>query len=179
MSTAAIGQPDPGILAARIPSVDFTQTLMKLQRATHLIASTLDFDLLVDRVVNDIACSIGCVEVNVWLRDDEKEEMVLQGGRGCTHYEKGNRLQVGKEGMVGHVAASGCMRYAPDVDLDPYYIGCEAQTRSAVTIPLKSDGRVMGVLSIDHSERDAFSDDELKAIWLYLQSLPKLSQYTE
>jgi hypothetical protein len=24
-----------------------------------------------------------------------------------------------------------------------------------------------------------FYDDELKAIWLYLQSLPKLAQYTE
>jgi phosphoserine phosphatase RsbU/P len=165
MGTAAIGQPDAAFIPVRMRSAaDFTQTLMKLQRATHLIASTLDFDLLIDRVVNEIACSIGCVEVNVWLRDPEKEEMVLQGGQGCTHYTKGNRLQIGKEGMVGHVAASGCMRYAPDVHLDPYYIACEARTRSAVTIPLRSGERVMGVLSIDHSEKDAFSEDELKVL---------------
>src|SRR5581483_2624539 len=138
MSTVATGLPDAGLLSSRLhSSADFTQTLMKLQRATHLIASTLDFDLLVDRVVNDIACSIGCVEVNVWLRDDETNEMVLQGGHGCTKFEKGNRLQIGREGMIGHVAGTGCTLYAPDVALDPYYIACEARTRSAVTIPLK------------------------------------------
>jgi phosphoserine phosphatase RsbU/P len=39
----------------------FVQVLTKLQRATHLIASTLDLDALLDRVVNDIATSIGSV----------------------------------------------------------------------------------------------------------------------
>ena len=165
MSTVAIGQPDLAFIPGRArSSAEFTQALMKLQRATHLIASTLDFDLLVDRVVNDIACSIGCVEVNVWLRDPEKDEMVLQGGHGCSQYMKGNRLQIGKEGMVGHVAASGCIWYAPDVAVDPYYIACEARTRSAVSIPLKAGERIMGVLSIDHSESDAFSEDELKVL---------------
>ena len=165
MGTVVSSQPNAAFIPPRIhTSADFTQTLMKLQRATHLIASTLDFDVLLDRVVNDIACSIGCVEVNVWLRDDEKQEMVLQGGQGCTHYAKGNRLQIGKEGMVGHVAASGCIWYAPDVDLDPYYIACEVRTRSAVSIPLRSGDQVTGVLSIDHCDRDAFSADQLKVL---------------
>jgi sigma-B regulation protein RsbU (phosphoserine phosphatase) len=165
MSTVAANEPDATFVPAGIhSSAEFTQTLMKLQRATHLIASTLDFDVLVDRVVNDIACSIGCVEVNVWLRDYETNEMVLQKGHGCTKYEKGNRLLIGKEGMVGHVAASGSTLYAPDVDVDPYYIACEPGTRSAVTIPLKLDDQVTGVLSIDHCDRDAFSDDQLKVL---------------
>ena len=45
-------------------SCEFVQVLMKLQRATYLIASTLDLDALLDRVVNDIATSIGSVEVS-------------------------------------------------------------------------------------------------------------------
>src|SRR5260370_33435905 len=85
-------------------SYEFTQVLMKLQRATYLIASTLDLDALLDRVVNDIAAAIGNVEVDVWLRDGDTSEMVLQGVRGCTKYKKGARLQIGREGMVGHVA---------------------------------------------------------------------------
>ena len=40
--------------------------------------------------------------------------------------------------MVGHVAATGHMRYAPDVDLDPYYIPCEPDTRSEVTFRSRS-----------------------------------------
>jgi sigma-B regulation protein RsbU (phosphoserine phosphatase) len=103
-------------------SREFIQVLMKLQRATNLIASTLDLDALLDRVVNDIADSIGNVKVAVWLRAGDTEEMILRGVRGCTKYQKGDRLQIGRQGMVGHVAATGKMRYARDVHQDPYYI---------------------------------------------------------
>src|ERR1700740_3378011 len=92
-------------------SCDFVQALMKLQRAAQLITSTLDLDALLDRVVNDIAASIGCVEVTVWLRDIESDEMVLHGVRGCTMNLKGSRLKIGREGLVGHVAATGRTRY--------------------------------------------------------------------
>jgi sigma-B regulation protein RsbU (phosphoserine phosphatase) len=145
-------------------SCDFIQTLMKLQRAAQLITSTLDLDTLLDRVVNDLAESLGGVEVAVWLRDDESDEMVLRGARGCTLHKKGARLKIGVEGMVGHVAASGKMRYAPDVDRDPYYIACEPGTRSAVTIPLRVSDAVIGVLCVDHGETGAFSNDQLQVM---------------
>src|ERR1700752_790545 len=119
--TATVQPPSarpPGIQSA----CEFVQILMKLQRATYLIASTLDLDALLDRVVNDIATSIGNVEVSVWLRDGGGDEGVLHGGRGCTKYTKGARLQIGRQGMVGYVAATGKMRYAPDVHQDAYYI---------------------------------------------------------
>jgi sigma-B regulation protein RsbU (phosphoserine phosphatase) len=137
---------------------------MKLQRATGLIASTLDLDALLERVVNDIAATIGNVEVAVWLRAGNTDEMVLHGVRGCTKYGKGERLQIGRQGMVGHVAATGKMRYARDVHQDPYYIGCESDTRSEVSIPLKTGGLVIGVLCVDHRQTDAFSDDQLKVL---------------
>jgi sigma-B regulation protein RsbU (phosphoserine phosphatase) len=145
-------------------SCEFVQVLMKLQRATYLIASTLDLDALLERVVTDIATSIGNVEVAVWLRDGETDEMVLHGVRGCTSYKKGARLQIGREGMVGYVAGTGKMRYAADVRNDPYYIACEPATRSEVTIPLKAAGTVIGVLSIDHCQVDAFSSDQLQVL---------------
>ena len=137
---------------------------MRLQRATNLIASTLDLDALLDRVVNDIADSIGDVKVGVWLRAADADEMVLHGVRGCTSYRKGDRLQIGRQGMVGHVAATGKMRYARDVQQDPHYIACEPATRSEVSIPLKSAGLVIGVLCIGHHQVDAFLDDELKVL---------------
>ena len=145
-------------------SCDFVQTLMKLQRTAQLITSTLDLDTLLDRVVNDLAESLGSVEVAVWLRDPESDEMVLRGARGCTLHKKGARLKIGVEGMVGHVAATGKLRYAPDVDRDPYYIACEPGTRSAVTIPLRVSDEVMGVFCVDHGEIGAFSDDELQVL---------------
>jgi phosphoserine phosphatase RsbU/P len=146
------------------PPGEFVQVLMKLQRATNLIASTLDLEALLDRVVNDIADSIGDVEVAVWLRASDTDEMVLHGVRGCAQYRKGDRLQIGRQGMVGYVAATGKMHYARDVRQDPYYIVCEPATRSEVGIPLKISGLVIGVLLVDHHQTDAFSDDQLKVL---------------
>lgn len=141
---------------------NFVQALMKLQRAAQLITSTLDLDSLLDRVVNDIAASLGCVEVSVWLRDQQTNEMVLHGVRGCTAYKRGARLQIGCHGMVGHVAASAQLRYAPDVTMDPYYIACEAETQSEAAVPLILAGEVIGVLAIDHKQINAFSKDQLQ-----------------
>lgn len=145
-------------------SCDFVQALMKLQRATTLIASTLDLEALLERVVHDIATSLGNVEVSVWLHAGDTEEMVLHGVRGCTQFRKGDRLAIGQRGMVGHVAASGKMRYARDVRQDPYYIACEPATRSEVTIPLKTEGRIIGVLCVDHNQTNAFSGDQLRVL---------------
>ena len=165
MATSIATGTSHGFIPAHMhSSCDFTQVLMKLQRATYLIASTLDLDSLLDRVVNDIASSLGNVEVAVWLRSDDSDEMILQGVRGCSKFCKGERLRMGREGMVGRVAATGKMRYAPDVRKDPYYIGCEPETLSEVAIPLKAGGRVIGVLSIDHRQIDAYSPDQLKVL---------------
>ena len=143
---------------------DLVQALMKLQRTAQLITSTLDLDALLQRVVNDLAAAIGCVEVAVWLRDDENGDMVLRGVRGCTLNKTGARLKVGCEGMVGHVAATGRMRYAPDVRVDPHYIPCEPDICSEVDIPLVTNGEVIGVFSVAHTQADAFSGDQLQVL---------------
>ncbi len=146
------------------PIRTFVQALMKLQRDAQLITSTLDLDVLLERVVNDVAASIGCVEVSVWLRDWETNEMVLHGIRGCALHKKGSRLKIGEEGMVGHVAATGRMRYAKDVSVDAYYVPCDAETQSAVDLPLKAGGEVIGVLGVDHKQTNAFTDDQLQVL---------------
>ena len=143
---------------------DRVQELLKLQKAAQKISSILDLDQLIDKIVNDIACSFGCAEINVFLHEPENCEMVLAGVHGCSVHHKGHRLKVGKEGLVGYVAATGQMRYAPDVTVDPYYIACEKDTHSEVAIPLLVEGELVGVFTASHHEPDAFDADQL---WLF------------
>src|SRR5712675_1290164 len=107
------------------------EDLLRLQKASQRISSLLDLDQLIDRIVNEIACSFGLVEANVYLYEPNREELVLACVHGCTRYEKGHCLKLGK-GLVGYVASTGHMRYAPDVREDPYYIPCEESTLSEV-----------------------------------------------
>ncbi len=135
--------------------------LVRMQKFAQRITSTLDLEELVPRIVDEVATSLGCVEINLYLRDPEQPGFVLAGVRGCTVYGKGHHLKPGA-GMVGHVAATGQMHYAPDVTRDPYYQACEPDTRSEVAIPLQREGELVGIFTASHCELNAFCPDQLR-----------------
>ncbi len=144
--------------------LDQVEHLLKLQKWAHKITSILDLDELITKIVDDVAAAFCCVEATIYLHDEERGELEMAGVHGCTLHDKGSRLKVGKEGMVGYVASTGQMRYAPDVRKDPYYIACEEAALSEVAIPLLVDGRLVGVFAASHHELDAFTREHLR--WL-------------
>ena len=148
----------------REPQAEQIDDLLKLQRAAQKITSILDLDELIDKIVTEVKESFGCVEATIYLHDEANQELVLTGVCGCTAYGKGDRKKIGKEGMVGYVAATGKMHYAPDVRKDPYYIACEPSTLSEVAIPLHVEGRLVGVFSTSHHELDAFCPTQLRLL---------------
>jgi phosphoserine phosphatase RsbU/P len=143
---------------------DLVEELQRVQKTAQTISSILDLDQLIDKIVNDVAQSFGCVESSVFLHDEERQEMVLASVRGCRQHGKGHRLRIGQDGMVGHVAATGRMHYAPDVREDRYYISCENLTRSEVAIPLKVGERLVGVFTASHPDLDAFPRPKLRIL---------------
>src|SRR2546425_6405933 len=150
---------------ARPLHIEQVEDLLKLQKAAQKITSILDLDQLIDQIVNDVARSFGCIEANLYLHDEANAEVVLAGVHGCTLHGKGQRLKIGKEGMVGYVASTGQMRYAPDVRKDQYYIRCEDSTLSEVAIPLHSgDGGLVGVFTVSHPELNAFPAERLRLL---------------
>jgi phosphoserine phosphatase RsbU/P len=151
-------------LPARPPLDWQIDSLQKIQKAAQQISSILDLDELIDNIVNEVSRSFGLVETSVYLHDELNAEMVMTGVRGCTVHDKGFRLKIGKEGMVGYVACTGQMRYAPDVRKDPYYIACEDTTHSEVAIPLRVGERLVGVFTASHPDLDAFPRQQLRLL---------------
>ncbi len=145
-------------------STELMEDLIRLQKASQRISSILDLDELIDRIVNEIACSFGLVEANVYLYEPDREELVLACVHGCTVHDKGHCLKLGKEGLVGYAAATRQMRYAPDVREDPYYLPCEESTLSEVAIPLLVENQLVGVFTASHPELDAFRPQQLKIL---------------
>ncbi|MFZ1928819.1 MAG: GAF domain-containing SpoIIE family protein phosphatase [Candidatus Sulfotelmatobacter sp.] len=147
------------------PALDSqVDSLQKLQKAAQKISSILDLDQLIDNIVNDVAHSFGLLETAIYLHDEARGEMVMGGVHGCSIHSKGFRLKIGKEGMVGYVASTGQMRYAPDVRKDEYYVACEASTHSEVAIPLQVGERLVGVFTASHPDLDAFPRQQLRLL---------------
>ncbi len=163
MATFPQGVITDSVTARPVP-LDQIEHLLKLQKWSRKITSILDLDELIDHVVNDVSCAFGCVETNLYLHDEKRGDLEAAGVHGCTTQCKGSRMTVGKGGMVGYVASTLQMRYAPDVSQDPYYVACEESTRSEVAIPLLVDGKLVGVFSASHHELDGFPREQLRML---------------
>jgi len=153
----------PALASPETSNLKLTE-MLRLHKAAQRITASLDVDDLIERIVAEVAGSLGCVEIGLFLYDREQQELELAGVQGCSVHGKGHRLKVGTEGIVGYVAATGQMRYAPDVRRDPYYMPCEPETRSEVAIPLHVEGELVGVFLASHCEVDAFSAAQLRLL---------------
>lgn len=158
----------PNFVGAEIPAralpADLIEDLQRVQKAAQKITSILDLDQLIDSVASEVMHSFGCAKTGIYLHDEAHGEMVLAGVEGCSEHDKGHRLRVGQDGMVGHVAATRQLHYAPDVRNDPYYITCGPATLSEVAIPLRVGDRLVGVFTASHPELDAFPRQQLRIL---------------
>ncbi len=137
--------------------------LLRLQRAAQQISSILDLDLLLDRIVNDVAITFGAVESSILLKNDETGLYEFAAIHGCTEHMKCSCIPLGR-GLIGNVAATGRYIYVPDVSKDSRYMPCEDETQAELDIPLKVNGEVIGIFSISHHDVDPFSPEQVKLL---------------
>ena len=68
-------------------------------------------------------------------------------------------IPLGK-GVCGTSAAENRTVVVPDVHLFPGHIACDSASASEIVVPIRKDGKVIGVLDIDSPEKDRFSDGD-------------------
>lgn len=68
------------------------------------------------------------------------------------------RLKIG-QGITGMAASTGKSRMVNDVRSDPDYITVKDDIMSELVAPMVVDGQVIGVISLDSTRLDAFSDE--------------------
>ena len=74
------------------------------------------------------------------------------------------RLKIGREGIVGWVAAHKTAFNVPDVTQDSRYVEGVPGTKSEIAVPMIAGDRVIGVLDVQRSEINAFNDDDLRVL---------------
>lgn len=154
--TTSVSAASPQTLERRV------RQLLLLQETAKKVNSILDLERLLDEIVGRVAEAFGCNRTAVLLKDEDTNELEMIALRGFSNVHlKGYRFKVGGEGMVGHVSATGKMRYAPDVQKDPYYVVSETTTLSEVDIPLISRGKLIGIFNAQSSLLDAFSREQI------------------
>ena len=132
----------------------------------RLVTSTLDIEAIYTRSVNLIVERFGFYYASIFIIEENGLNAVLQEGTGKVGEKlKENRhsLPVGSNSTVGKATGSGEVVVINNTAIDPLhkFNPLLPETKAEAAIPLKIGNRITGVLDIQSTEVNAFSEDEI------------------
>jgi len=143
-----------------------SERLALVAEVARQIGVVRDLDELLHETAERIVEAFGYDYVAIMLLDPETEELVFRTGAGvfAGRTPEGFRQRI-KEGMIGWTAYLGETLLSNDVTQESRYIAPFLyETRSELDVPLKHQGRVIGVLDIQSSRLNAFDDQDVRAM---------------
>jgi len=131
--------------------------------------SELELRTLMTNVVNSISRQFGFYHAALFLLDAPGEWAELRAASsegGQRMLARAHRLRVGQEGMVGYVSQRGEPRIALDTGRDAVFFDSPdlPMTRSEATLPLRARGQVIGVLDVQSTEPEAFTQEDVAVL---------------
>ncbi len=137
-------------------------------QVSRSVSSILDPDRLIRTVVELIRERFGLYYVGLFQVDEDGEWAVLQAGTGQAGQAmrtRGHRIAVG-EGMVGWSIANAQARVASQAEADVVRLSTTElpDTHSEAALPLRTRGQVIGALTVQSDQADAFDEDAMAAL---------------
>jgi len=139
-----------------------------LYQTSQGLASSLDTDELIKDVVNLLQQNFGYYHTQVYLMDPSSSDLILKsdsGETGTRLIEKEHRLPRGT-GIVGHVIETAMPFVTNDVNdvmffnRDPFL----PDTQSELTVPIKIDEEVVGVIDVQDKPPNKLTDNDLQLV---------------
>jgi GAF domain-containing protein len=135
------------------------------------INSIHDMSTLLPQITTVISEHMGYYHVGIFLNDESAQNAVLsasnsQGGERMLN--RGHRLKIGEQGIVGNVAATGKVRVALNVGDDAAYFNNPdlPETLAEMALPLRVGNQIAGVLDVQSKQANAFSEDDIGVLSL-------------
>jgi PAS domain S-box-containing protein len=137
----------------------------------RLVTSTLDLETIFTRSVNLIVERFSFYYASIFIIEETGFKAILQEGTGKAGQilkERKHSLAVGSNSTVGKATSSGEVVAVNDVALDAIHKHNPLlpETKAEAAVPLKIGNRIIGVLDIQATEVNAFSEDEIAILQL-------------
>ena len=87
------------------------------------------------------------------------------------------RIAVGK-GVCGSAVEQGRVLRVEDVHAFPGHIACDSASRSEIVLPIRSGGKIVGVLDIDSPEPGRFSEADQAGLEAVVQALENAADFS-
>jgi len=154
----------PSVIDLRRQIEDLGRKLRFLMEATKALASTLDLDELLGRVLEVAKTQADAERGTLFLVDEKTEEIWSLIAHGLEKWEI--RLQLGR-GIACHVAKSGEILNIPDAYADPRFNrDVDAQTgyrtRNVLCLPIRNKrGKIIATLQLLNKRRGGFAPEDV------------------
>jgi GAF domain-containing protein/HAMP domain-containing protein len=140
-----------------------TRILQTAAQVSHATTSMLDPDKLLERVVNVVRDRFGLYYVGLFLLDAERQSAVLRAGTGDAGRQmvaRAHRLAIGGQSMIGQCVAQNravIQLHAGEAEMR-YANPLLPETRSELALPMRSRGRVIGAVTVQSEQDEAFDE---------------------
>jgi len=128
----------------------------EFRRAGHVLDGSLDLDLRLNRVVEQAIELLSADRGSIMLLDKTGGELCVRASRGLKEPAEFS-VRLG-EGISGWVAKQGTPLVLNDAVAEERFKGINSNIVSALAVPLRVEGRVIGVLNVSSSSKGRYYD---------------------
>jgi phosphoserine phosphatase RsbU/P len=141
-----------------------TRTLLLLNEIAQELTSILNLDELLKRIAELLNRLIDYQMFSILLLDAAGTKLQHRFSlRFQENIHLKHDIPLGL-GIVGHAAEHKHAILVRDVSKDPRYIAANPETRSELAVPLIYKDKIVGVLDLEHTKRNFFTDDHQRTI---------------
>jgi len=139
-----------------------TRRLRFLYELGQASLSTLDLDVMLRAVADKLEEYLPEFFCSIHILDRDGQTMTVRASYG----PEGNKYVGAKskatEGITGLAWSTGKIVYVPNVKEHPRYMCWNPSTRSELVLPLVGRKGVIGLLNLESSEEDGFSEEDIR-----------------
>ena len=144
----------------------FLSKVLSLLDTVLLSNSKEEIEEIILRQIFDLFDDTCTVAIG-WIDDFEDNVLTVKYLNGKDDNVNIRRLV--ERGIMKYVLTTGEEYVVRDVFKDHIYVKSNDTSRSAVALPLKSEKGIVGVMEIDRSTPDAFTEDDLRVLRIFVR----------
>ena len=137
--------------------------LAVLNTIARTASASLEQEYSLPEVVKQIGSGFGYDQVDLFLVDDETNELVLAASFGTLPSMNVGYRQHINIGLIGQSARSGKTLRVDNVRVEPDYFAVteRSETRAELCVPIVASGRTLGLLNLESPQPAGFSDEDM------------------
>ena len=135
------------------------ERLRQLYHVSNVIHASLDPQEALQLILREAIQLTRATSGSAILINPTTRMLEIQAAHGLPKDAMEVKLRVG-EGITGHVALTGKPARVGNVRADPHYVEVSREINSELAVPLEVQGELRGVLNVDSTELNAFSESD-------------------